>query len=154
MLLHLSFLVPAALFLPLFSSPCSPFPPPPRYFTSSYILFPSQLLPMSLPIPVPGFWFYTSLFKLFSFCLTFSTFPLSVPAPSLPFSTPCNQLPPLSFPVVCTFSLSVTTHWHFSPILPCQFFPFSLPIHAPSLPVPHLFSTLPLSVPSFPLTPP
>ena len=109
---------------------------------------------MSLPIPVPGFWFYTSLFKLFSFCLTFSTFPLSVPAPSLPFSTPCNQLPPLSFPVVCTFSLSVTTHCHFSPILPCQFFPFSLPIHAPSLPVPHLFSTLPLSVPSFPLTPP
>ena len=85
-------------------------PSPPRYFTSSYILFPSQLLPMSLPIPVPGFWFYTSLFKLFSFCLTFSTFPLSVPAPSLPFSTPCNQLSPLSFPVVCTFSLSVTTH--------------------------------------------
>ena len=100
---------------------------------------------MSLPVPVPGFWFYTSLFKLFSFFLTFSTFPLSVFAPSLPFSTPYNQLPPLSFLVVCTFSLSVTTHCHFSPILPIQFFPFSLPIHAPSLPVPHLFSTLPLS---------
>lgn len=97
---------------------------------------------MSLPIPVPGFWFYTSLFKLFSFCLTFSTFPLSVPAPSLPFSTPCNQLPPLSFPVVCTFSLSVTTHWHFSPILPCQFFPFSLLIHMPLLYQSPIFSAL------------
>ena len=132
-------------FLPLFSS--SPPPLHSKLFPLSLPVI-ANFLSSSCPILSSSYFNFASLFL--PFLSQFLLLPFRFPPPP-----GYNQLPSLSFLVVSTFSLSLTTHFFAVSRLffPANSFPFLSQFMPLLYKFPIFFSSSPLS-PSFPLTPP